>query len=80
MRCYNGCPDSDLQTLLDNREQLLNRVRQYEPEAWVTYHFPSGVVVHVWGRELSGYHSTTEAALLDALNKLNNRPIDSASC
>lgn len=74
MRCYNGCPDDEMQAMLNRIEALKKEVRKFEPEAHVTFHAPhggsaGGCVVHVWGRELSGYHPSTEAALQDALTR-----------
>lgn len=71
MRCYNGCPDSELQSFLDNRQKLLSLVRERHPEAHVTYHhgLDGGYVVHVWGRSLSGTHSTYEAACHEVLRQ-----------
>ena len=71
MRCYDGCPDSDLQRVIDGRRELLNKIRSHKPQAHVTFHAPhaasrGGWVVHVWGRELSGYHQTMEGALIEA--------------
>ena len=67
MRVYNGCPDSDLQRLIDQKKEIIKNVRQIEPEARCTYHNPDGYVIHVWGREISRYHSTSLAAWSDAL-------------
>ena len=68
-RVYNGCPDSKLQEKLDYEQSLMGDIRRDEPEAHLTYHFPDGWVVHVWGRELSGYHSSVEGAYLDVLKR-----------
>jgi hypothetical protein len=74
MRCYDGCPDSELQALLDNCAAKLAAVRVFEPQARCTYHAPhasfgGGYVVHVWGRELSDYRGSMEAALDDVLER-----------
>ncbi len=60
-------------------EPLLALIRTVEPKAHVTYHHPHGSrtwgehVVHVFGRELSGYHRTRDAALRDAVERLKLR-------
>jgi hypothetical protein len=73
-RCYNGCPDSKLQALLDRNAALMERVRLLEPEAHCTYHPADGLFqVHVWGRPISGMFSDRGEALNDALTKLTNK-------
>ena len=40
MRCYDGCPDSELQALIDHKAALRKKVTErYGPGARVTY-FP----------------------------------------
>lgn len=39
MRCYNGAPDSEMQTMLDRQAALMKRIRGAEPGAHCTY-FP----------------------------------------
>jgi hypothetical protein len=56
-------------------------VKNYEPQAMVTYHHPSsmygddpgGYVVHVMGRELSGYFRTQEQAWADAAARMQGQ-------
>lgn len=71
MRCYNGCPDSEMQALHNHQEALLREVRRHEPEAVCT-RFPMEETfqVHVWGRPLSGHHSSRSEALSAALARL----------
>jgi len=71
VRCYWGAFDSASQRVLDNQDAVLKEILKKEPEAHVTY-FPveEQYVVHVWARELSGYHQTRGAALADAYRKL----------
>ncbi len=62
MRCYNGCPDSQLQRLLDNCEDLMKSIKKIEPEAHCTYCYPfpgynHGYSLCVWGKEIVFYKS-----------------------
>ena len=71
VRCYDGAFDSASQKVIDAQNAALVKIRTVEPEAHVTYHPEGGdVVVHVWGRLLSGYHKSRGSALSDALRRL----------
>jgi hypothetical protein len=80
MRMYNGCPDSELKAIIENRERLLTELRNIVPEASVCFHHPTGwygehgYQAHVWGRPLSGFHKSPEAALIEAINLTTNHP------
>lgn len=75
MRCYDGCPDSKLQALLDHREGL----RQRLPEGARLVQFPADPHPYqVWqdrpGRApvpISGEHDTPEAAMLEVIHELD---------
>lgn len=56
---------------IERQQIVLAKIREREPEAHVTF-FPveRQFVVHVWGRELSGYHPSRAAALVDAYHRL----------
>lgn len=41
MRCYNGCPDSKLQSILDSEAKLQKELKTAHPEARCVY-FPNG--------------------------------------
>lgn len=86
MRLYNGCPDKELQALLDSIhdrkievENAIEKIKKVKPEICITYHHPhggskGGYVVHEWGNELSGYHNTQLEALNDALERIEESP------
>jgi hypothetical protein len=40
MRCYNGCPDSQLQNLLDKKSEARKRLKQIRQDARCCY-FPA---------------------------------------
>ena len=71
IRYYDGAFDSKTQAALDRQDQVLEKIQTVEPEA-LTCYFPmeEQYVVHVYGRKLSGYHSTRAQALADAYNRL----------
>lgn len=71
IRCYDGVYDSATQRVLDRQEEALRQIQEREPGAHVTY-FPveERYVVHVWGRNISGYHTTRGGALADAYGRL----------
>lgn len=71
MRCYNGCPDDELQALINKSDALEKAVRTIEPTAHCTY-FPVEETfhVHAYGRPISLYHKSRIAALEYALGKL----------
>lgn len=77
MRCYNGCPDEELQKFLDEIEKKTKEVKKINPDAHCTYHHPTvgnppyGWVVHSWGNPISSYFPTQLGALTDAINKLS---------
>ncbi len=69
--CYNGCYDSKSQRVIDEQARVLKLIKMKEPDAIVTYFPMEGqFVVHVYSRELSGYHSSRGAALADAYNRM----------
>lgn len=72
IRCYNGAFDSTSQRVIDAQEKAMLKIRTVEPEAHVTYThgIDGGYTIHVWGRELSAYHSTYGGALREVLDKL----------
>jgi hypothetical protein len=76
VKCYDGAYDSKSQRVLDARREAMRLIREREPEAHATFHNsshygPGGTVIHVWGREISGYHSTYADALRDAMARLD---------
>lgn len=77
MRMYWGCPDDELQALINKRERLLNVIRKHIPSAKATY-FPMEEKYVVHGgyelkyKDLSGYHYNLEDALEDAVERLKN--------
>lgn len=73
MRCYDGCPDSELQALIDRDKSLLKTIRKIEPEAHCTYfHRDEQWQVHKWGNPLSGFHRNKLVALQEALTNLQH--------
>ena len=68
-KCYNGCWDSQTQARFDEENNLFQKLRKHEPEAWCTY-FPieEKYHVHVWGRSSSSMYDSRLAALTEALN------------
>ena len=71
MRCYNGCPDSKLQAILDAEAKAMAMVKAIRPEAHCTYFHPtgcheSGFQIHEWGRCLSGFHQNKIDACFEA--------------
>jgi hypothetical protein len=67
MRCYDGCPDSEMQAGLDRQAELMKQIRACEPLAHCTYFLVEGKYqVHVCGRAASGMHDDKEAALMEA--------------
>lgn len=71
MRCYNGAWDDEANAIFAEQDRLMRGIRKIEPEAHCTY-FPNGEFceIHVWGRPLSGEHSSQLAALREALERL----------
>lgn len=58
MRCYNGCPDTELQALLDENDRL--RAEIIRRGFWVTY-FPNGEFFQVFNAShlpVTGEHKT----------------------
>jgi hypothetical protein len=71
MRYYDGCPDSELQALIDAGTFLMKEIRKVEPEAYCTYFPAEGQwQVHKWGKEISGFHGNKLGALQEALTRL----------
>lgn len=66
-RCYDGAWDSAATALFVEQDRIMNEIRRSEPDAHCTL-FPSEGLfqVHVWGRPLSGFHSSRLAALKEA--------------
>ena len=74
MRCYDGCWDSEAQALFKEQVRLLAELKELEPQAHCTYFPYEGVFqVHVWGRPLSGFHTSRIEALRRAINGLIQR-------
>jgi hypothetical protein len=71
MRCYNGAWDSEAQALFAEQDRLFKELQKAEPEAHRTC-FPEEErwQIHVWGRPLSGFHSSMISALTEALKKV----------
>jgi hypothetical protein len=76
MRYYNGCPDSELQALLNAQGSLLDAIKKLEPAACCTY-FPMEErwQVHKWGEPLSGFYSNKLEALKEALRNVNEQQL-----
>lgn len=47
MRCYDGCPDSELQAWIDARIDARKRLAAVNPRAHITY-FPYEAMYSVW--------------------------------
>lgn len=47
MRCYNGCPDTKFQSLLDRKALARQNLRKLNKEARCVY-FPGGDFYEVW--------------------------------
>ena len=76
MRCYDGCPDSELKDFLANNKRALTQVKKLNPDAYCTYHHPTGYTedghqVHVCGKPISRYHNTLIAACGEAVEVLS---------
>ena len=71
-RCYDGCFDSDTQKEVDMADKLLNKIRKFVPDVHITF-FPveQQWVVHIWGKEISSYHYSKNAALIEAWTNLS---------
>lgn len=72
--CYDkyGYPNDQHAIVVADQARQLDLICSQEPEARVTYHPQDEVyVVHVWGRELSGYMKTRGTALADAITRMN---------
>jgi hypothetical protein len=70
MRCYDGCPDSELQAKLDAQRDAEARLRLLAPDAHCTY-FPAPGYYQVWlhNAPIGGWeHNRTFDDRLDALN------------
>lgn len=67
MRCYNGCPDSDLQSLLIHEANLEKLLKIRIPDARCTY-FPNGdfYIVFVGTK---GLWNTESRTLSEAIRK-----------
>ena len=73
MRCYNGCPDSELQALLDETHRLRESLRAVDKEARVTY-FPmeEKYRAHRWGEALSDLCDSLSEAVDQAITQLRS--------
>lgn len=76
MKCYNGCPCTELQALIDAETQAFSEVKKLNPNAHCTYHHPtgchnSGYQVHEWGKAISGFHQSKIAACCEAVQILS---------
>lgn len=68
MRCYNGCPDAELQAWLDSQEALRRELSEKRPGARATW-FPNGEFWMVFGEDLrpvTGEHRTLAGAVREA--------------
>jgi len=71
MRLYNGCPDSELQAIWDERNRLKKILRALRPGAHCAYFPVEGEYhVHEWGYPISGFRQTQEGALCEAITFL----------
>jgi len=74
MRCYNGCPDSDLRALLDAEKDAIKRLKELCPHAHATYFHPTGLDQdwgwQVWDnqilRPISGFHRGSRRCMIEA--------------
>lgn len=78
MRLYNGCPDSELKAILDETSKLEKKLKKLNPEAHCTYHHPTGnsphgFQVHEWGKEITGFFPSKNAALIEAIKILSKK-------
>jgi len=82
MRCYNGCPDSQLKRLLDAESSAIAKMKQINPESHVTYHHPGfgehGWQAHEWGKPLSGFHPDIISACNEAVSNLKTTRVKSS--
>ena len=71
MKCYNGCPDNELQKKLDEINSAFKKLKKLNPEVHCTFHPYERVwAVHEWGRPISGYRKTQLEALIEAIEIL----------
>jgi hypothetical protein len=70
MRCYNGCPDSQLQAIIDEKSKLWGEMKKLNPEAHCTHHHGFGWRVHEWGFPITDFHNSEVSALRDAIATL----------
>lgn len=71
MRCYNGCPDKQLQAVLDSRKAAEERLKNFDPECRCVF-FPSPGYYQVWknNKPVCGFdneYSTVETAVSVAI-------------
>lgn len=72
-KCYNGCPNDDLKALWDAQDDAKKRLKEINPDAKATYHYPTGChphgwIVHEWGKEITGrFHSNMITAINEAI-------------
>lgn len=88
MRCYNGCPDDELQSLFDSREEARAKLKKADPKAWCTY-FPmeamymcSRWIPHPTNKDQQRFQSLTDefhpsvesacAVAIERINELDN--------
>ncbi len=64
MRLYNGCPDSKLQAVFDNRAALRAKLHKKYPDARCVF-FPMEGLYSVWRgpKQISKGHSSLEDAI-----------------
>ena len=69
MKIYNGCPDNELRTRIEQEELLLKELRKVIPEASCCQFFSpdEGFRVHVWGDFIGELEPTRIEALQKAL-------------
>jgi hypothetical protein len=81
MRCYNGCPDSALQALLDAKRKAHEELRAVDPGARATY-FPVEEEWSVWkdNRQIGSSSPSLFAAINNAITILKKQKDDSDGC
>lgn len=74
MRCYNGCPDSELQALLDNRERLRRRLVFLDPNARSVYFPADRAPYSIWSgiKQITKDYPTVESALIAGIRVLED--------
>lgn len=76
MRCYNGCPDTQLQTLIDETTNAMQRLKAICQNAHCTY-FPIEEIFQVWldNRPIGKESKDKLEAIEDAINNITRQPV-----